>query len=289
MTNYIMLTVAALLLAVDFAINKVYQSKKGTSPKAGFGFNALLGLFTLLVFYCISGFQLNFTPFSTGLAVLMCSFAVGYNIIGFRILKGSSMAIYTLFLMSGGMLVPYVYGLLFLDEPFLPLRTAGLVLIFVGVVLSNFSKQINKKQIFMCIAVFFLNGFVSVVSKMHQIETVRSTVSAEEFVALTGLVKFVLTGILWLCTKGETAKEPGVKQSTAVLLLIVLSATVSGVSYLLQLFGAAKLDASLLYPFITGGSIVFSTLVGMLFFKEKISTKLIVSIALCFVGTLLFL
>jgi len=48
--QYLMLVVAATLLAVDFSLNKIYQKLKGTSPAAGFGFNSLLGLFTAIIF-----------------------------------------------------------------------------------------------------------------------------------------------------------------------------------------------------------------------------------------------
>jgi multidrug transporter EmrE-like cation transporter len=58
---------------------------------------------------------------------------------------------------------------------------------------------------------------------------------------------------------------------------------------LLQLFGAASLPATVLYPFVTGGSIVLSSLAGIIFFKDKLSKNVIASIILCFLGTILFL
>lgn len=69
----------------------------------------------------------------------------------------------------------------------------------------------------------------------------------------------------------------------------IKSAAIGGTSYFLQLYGAKSLPATLLYPFITGGSIVFSTMIGTVMFKEKISGKLLISVVLCFVGTILFI
>lgn len=43
---------------------------------------------------------------------------MSYNILGFRVLKSGSMAFYTLFLMCGGMFVPYVWGYCFLMKNF---------------------------------------------------------------------------------------------------------------------------------------------------------------------------
>lgn len=125
MKDYLMLVLADILLAGDFAINKVYQKKQGTSLKAGFRFNALLGLFTAVLFWIINGFWVEFTLFSALMAAGSTILITSYNLLGFRVLKNSSMAMYTLFLMTGGMIVPYVWGLLFLDEPFSLLRTFG--------------------------------------------------------------------------------------------------------------------------------------------------------------------
>ena len=59
--------------------------------------------------------------------------------------------------------------------------------------------------------------------------------------------------------------------------------------YFLQLIGAANLPASVLYPMVTGGSIIFSAIAGVIIFKEQLSRRQIISITLCFIGTLLFL
>ncbi|GEM_PF-6484974 len=80
------------------------------------------------------------------MAVLLNDLVMCYNIIGFRLLKSGTMAMHTLFLMSGGMVLPYVFGLLFLNEPFSLFRTAALILILAGVVLSNDdNEKVNPK------------------------------------------------------------------------------------------------------------------------------------------------
>ena len=287
MDSYLMLVAAALLLAADFSLNKVYQRLQGTSLKAGLRFNALLGLFTAFIFWALDGFTLVFAPFSIIIAVVMSSLAIIYNILGFRIMKSGSMALYTLFLMTGGMTVPYLWGLFFLNEPFSIVKTLGLFVLIAAVVLSvSGSMKTGKKQLLMCVAVFFLNGCISILSKTHQIETTYTTVSATGFVMLTGLCKFFLAGWALFTPKEEAPKNSGSKW---ILPLIIGSAVVSGVSYMLQLWGAVNLPATVLYPFITGGSMICSTLADVLIFREKLSKKLIVSVALSFVGTLMFL
>ena len=290
--QYTMLVISSMLLAVDFSLNKIYQKFKGISPSAGFGFNSLLGLFTAIVFFAVNGFKAEFSVYSFICAAIINIFVICYNIIGFKLLKSGTMAIYTLFLMSGGMVVPYVFGLLFLNETFYVLKTVALIIILAGTILSNLSKEkINLRQTFLYIAVFFLNGFVSIISKLHQTDLLINSnpVSATNFVLIGGIFKFVLAGIIYVSLRKKSAKKTETKTKTISLIIIIGSAAVGGISYLMQLWGATSLPATVLYPFITGGSIIFSSLAGVYFFKEKLSKNLIVSIILCFIGTIMFL
>lgn len=301
---YIMLLIATILLAGNFAITKLYQKRAGTSLKAGFLFNILGGLFTFLFFVGANGFKIHFSFYSILMASLFSLMLVSYTIIGFRILKNGSMALYTLFLMTGGMTVPFVWGLFFLDEEFSWLRLVGLCLLIFTVALTAFDGKRSKtapSTILMCAVIFFLNGFTSIFSKMHQIEQSFDTVNTTEFVALTGLTKFALSAIAYVAILliekkkaktdapiSEQAAEPICKAGTLIA-LVVISTVLSGVSYFFQLIGASNLPATVLYPMITGGSTLFSALVGILIFKEKPSKVVVLSVILCFIGTLMFL
>ena len=288
--NYIMLVVAAMLLSADFAMNKFYQRLRGTSPKASLFFNSILGLSTAIIFFVANKFKISFTPYSVALSMMISILVMSYNIIGFRLLKMGSMAIYTLFLLTGAMILPYIWGLMFLDEPFSVMRTIGLFLIVAGVIFSNFSNEkINLKQIIMCVCVFILNGFGSIVSKMHQIEVNYECVNTFEFIMIGGLFRFFIAGILYLFFKNKNEQKTKNDGAFKMITIIITSAVFGGVSYFLQLFGAKSLPATVLYPFVTGGSIVFSALVSTFVFKEKISPKLVISVALCFAGTVLFI
>lgn len=299
MINYLWILIATVLLAFEFVIQKLYQGKLGTSPRAGFFYNAMYGLFTAVVFFAVGGFKLTFTPFSAIMAFLMTAFAVSYSVIGFRVLKSGGVSIYTMFLMTGGMMIPYIYGITFLNEGVNIFRIIGLVVIASAVVISSGGiKKTSWTLIAMCSAVFVLNGLVGIVSKQHQVEMVAErfeTVDTISFVMFTGVAKFVMCAIAYLITskteKKETVGGERVESKALVraLPLTLLVAAVGGASYFLQLVGASNLPASVLFPCVTGGSIIFSSLAGLAFFKEKPSKAQWLAIAMCFVGTCLFL
>ena len=282
---YVLLTVSVILLAFDFLVQKIYQKNCGASPRSCLKFTFLLGIVTAICFFAIGGFKFEFTPVSAIIAFCLSLLAVGYVAIGFKIMNISSVSLYTLFLMTGGMTLPYIWGLVFLDEPFSVLRMIGLVLIIGALITVNGGNhKISGKGLALCIAVFCLNGGVSILSKEHQL--MENAVSANGFVVLTSLSKVIISAAALLFVKKD-ASEP--KATAKSYLPVVLSALLSGVSYLLQLISAEKLSASILYPFVTGGSIILTALFGFIFLHEKPSKKTILGLAICFVGTCLFL
>lgn len=286
--NYLLVLMATVLLAFEFALSRKYQTMEGTAMTAGLRFNLLTGLLTMVIFFGISGFRLEFSPFSLGVALLAALCGTAYNVISFRILKAGGMALYSMFLMLGGMLLPYLYGVLFLDEALTPLRILGVAVIGGAVVLSSRAKyRFSGKVYLWCALVFLLNGGVSILSKLHQIDTVHNPVSTAAFVMYGGMGRFLFCSLALLAL-GKKREKPA-SRPVNILAVAAGAAAISGLSYLLQLVGAANLPATVLYPMVTGGSIIFSALSGLVFFREKLSTVQVLSIGLCFVGTLLFL
>ena len=157
--NYILIIIATVLLAFDFVLQKKYQAGEGADISAGLKFNALTGLFTALIFFALSGFKAEFSLFSIVLAFLMSLFGMLYVILGFKILKGNGMAVYSLFLMSGGMLLPYLFGVLFLNEPLTARRIIGVLIILLAVILSNKTKFKLKVSFFLLYGLVYIINF----------------------------------------------------------------------------------------------------------------------------------
>lgn len=286
--NYILIIIATILLAFDFAFQKKYQQTEGANLTSGLKFNALNGLFIAVIFFIISGFKVEFSLFSAVLSFALAFLITAYTIIGFIVLKNGNMAIHSLFLMSGGMLLPYVFGVLFLNEHLSIFRIIGGIVILIAVIISNKSKYKFKTSLYLlCIAVFVLNGFVSIISKCHQINTTFSPVDTNSFVLYMGLSKFILGSLALIFCKRKDEKISF--SSKNALLIIIASALVSGISSTLQFSSAKELPATVLYPLVTGGCIVFSALSGKVFYKEKISKIQWISIVLVCIGTLMFL
>ncbi len=290
--GYILIIFSSFLTSLIFAIGKVYQLWEGSGVKEGYRYTALTGIFTAIIFLAINKFKLGFAPYSLIMCSLQAILVTSYTILSFQLLKMGTMALYTIFLMTGGMIVPYFTGIIFLDESSTIMNSLGLIVIIAGVVLTKFSKEkVSAKQLMLCIIVFFLNGGVSVVSKFHQIETFYATVPSIEFTIWGSLTRTVLSVIALMFLKKNyvtNEKKETSSQKNKWVYLCVVSAIFTGFSSILQLNGASDIPATVLYPLITGGAIVFTSLLGAICFKEKLSKNVIASILLCTTGLVIF-
>ena len=285
---YVLIFAAAIGCAVNFALTKVYQLNQGNTQETGIVFNFLVGVVGFLIYFAICKFKIHITPFSAFLAVLFTAFVGIYTIIGFKIMSIGSMAVYTMFLMLGGMILPYFYGVFFLDESVTVTKTIALLLMTTAILLQGKPGKSNKKIIFylLCISVFILNGAVSIVSKMHQTDMGYKTVSENEFVLLKNASRMLMFGIMLPFVKKDKRKALSVKPK--MYLVIALSGLISSTAYLLQLKCASHLPATVQFPVMTGGTILFTALLGLICFGEKSDRRQTVGFLICLAATILF-
>lgn len=98
--------------------------------------------------------------------------------------------------------------------------------------------------------------------------------------------RFLLFGIMFLFVKKNDKKRIFVKPKS--YLSAVFSALFSSIAYTLQLLSASHLPAAVQFPVTTGGTIIFTTLFGVIIFKEKINNRQAAGILLCFIATVIF-
>ena len=283
------------LIALGFIIQKVYQRATDSSAISSSAYSLISAALSLLFLIIMNGLTLEITAYSAINATLRALCGLAYTVIGFKIMKEGSVAYYMLFLMSGGMLLPAIYGWLFLSEPVLPLHVFGVVIILFALVLSNLGKSKPKPRvILMCLAVFVLNGFVSIFSKLHQVCTDYEVVSTTAYAALGTLASLITSlGLLAFSNAKNAKKDNNNLQNTRfnykALLLIPIASVIGVISSLMQLECAKTLPASMLYPIITGGTVGLTGLFAAILFGEKLSKRGFIGVILCILGTVFFI
>lgn len=290
MIYYVYLTLASLLFGAQFMTVKGYERTGGKGIFASARFSALSGLAAFLIFAAVSGFRFEFSLFSLGMAALLAVVSVSCSMVGMRAISMGDIAVYSLFMMLGGMLLPFAVGVIFLKEKISAFQIAGVVLLIAALILPVFGKNKQKGTplfYLLCMGLFLLNGMSSVLSKLHQID-VRA-VPSSQFTALFYAAQFLLSGAVWLggCLFGKKKDLP--KLTGKATLNALAFAGCNGAATFLQVYSAIYVKATAQFPIITGGTLVFSALLGFLIYREKLSPVRLVQIAVALCATVLFM
>lgn len=303
--DYIFLIFAAVCFSVQFAFNKLYEGSIKQTTATALALPLTIGLVGVVQCYIISGFVIEVTPHSFILAIAMAAAFVPCYVLGIKVLSYGSLAIYSMFMMLGGMLVPFSYGVFFLGEDVSVPRAIGSVLlagfIIMQALIQNSSMAKSKKTtapqrlvfLLLCIAIFFLNGMTGVIAKMH--ETGDGAISEANFTflysAVTAVISFVILAILLVkrSNRAEKISQLNDAAKKKPLFSMIGLGLMTNTGNFLLLMAAANLPASVQFPIISGGVILLSALVSAFIFKEKLSAKEWLAVLGASLATILFL
>ena len=173
----------------------------------------------------------------------------------------------TLLINTSSMIIPALSGVFFGERFSFPkLLAIAVLLFFVYLSLERSSgKKVNFKW-FLCSAVSFLcTGSVGVLQKIHQNSSHKAEVSGFLFVAF-------LCAIFFCFVRTKFKPERAVFNRKNVLLSVLCGACVFGANFLnLKLSG--MLPSQLFFPLINGSSIVITSVISVLVFKEHLTKK----------------
>lgn len=287
-----LLLVSGFLFSSEFIFTKLYEKECGSDYKATVNFTLISGVLMLLMLLICNGFTVQFSTFSIIMATLFALVNVIANVIAIKAVSIGSVAIFTLFMMLGGTIVPFVFGAVFLNEIVKPVYIIAVALLVVALALPIFDKteknEKNKKMFWvfigLCLILFFLNGANTIIGKVHQINI--NAVSTIDFLTIKYMVR-VLCGIVMVLTCPAENKYKNIFTKNSVksgfgYAFVHVTATI------LQLYCALTVDACLMYPLVTGGCLIFTPLLAFILFKEKINKFVLTEIVLSVIATVLF-
>ena len=303
MVAYVIVLLAVFCFAGQFAFTKLYEGSVRQTNVTALVMLFFTGMIGTILYLFIGGFRVGFSSISVFLAVIFALVMIPYYMIGIKVLSLGSLAIYSMFMMLGGMLVPFFYGVLFLRESVSVAQVIGTVLLTGFIILQAISqsdsntttggKQSAKTKVtffILCLIIFFLNGLTGVIAKAHQIS--ESSVDEVSFTviscALTAIFSMILLAFEFLRNRKEKRRQVMTTLKIKPMGIMVLIGATTYTGNFLHLLAANDVPASVQFPLVSGGVIVLSALVSALFFKEKISKKEWISVVGAFVSTFLF-
>ncbi len=263
---YGFLTIASLLFSVQFLFQKQYQGNEGDGAQSSFLFAGIVAVIALVYLPCMSGFVIEFSPFSFGLSVIAAANTVVGTYFGVKALKYANMSTFSLFMMLGGVILPFLAGVTVFGETTSWAGYLSCLLIVAALAVENGSvkeKENKKKTVLYCAIAFVTNGLSGVLAKTHQAFP-HLAASSQSYLFFTNAVVAVFVACYFLIGKCKPIPAKPVS-----LLYCGLYAAATTVGNLLVLLSLQTLAASVQYTFLTAVTLVFSFAVSWIFLKEK--------------------
>lgn len=313
---YAMLIGASFLFGSQFMVTKAFEKNYGKTVRASLSFSLLYSLFAGVIFFIIklvsSGTVFNLNSFSLCMAFGLSLVNILSSAIGIKTLALGDIAVYSLFLMLGGMIVPFFAGIVFLKESVSVCNLIGVAIMIIALCLPVFFGKKNKNageaqtdgdtkkktSVFfyvLCVFLFILNGLSSTLSKFNSVR--EGAALGAEFTFYTYGIQFVISLAAFALTtalgKSDKTQNEG-KQPVILFRPVAIGCgaafgAVNGTAFLMSSVAAEHVVAVAQYPLITGATILFSSLLAFLFYREKPTALQLVQIVISLAATILFM
>jgi drug/metabolite transporter (DMT)-like permease len=191
-----------------------------------------------------------------------------------------------------GVIVPLLLSEFLFDEKIRLNQWAGLLVLLVAVVIMcSYNNQIKEKMSLKSLGLLVLCGIANGLTDFSQklyVKTVADS-SAAVFNFYTYIFSALVLLVFYLGAK--VTDKTGSSSETDVLRRVGGYVAVMSVCLFLNSYfktmAAGILPSAILYPLSQGASLILSSFMSMLFFKEKLTAKCITGIALSFAGLLI--
>ena len=256
----------AIILGITFqnVIKKPYAEK--TNGKGPYFFSLLISFSAMLFFvFTSNGFEWNkdvilYSTFFAVSYVIATVFAV-YAI-------GSGPLSITSLIIAYSLIMPTVYGLVFLGDSFSTKLFIGIVLLVISLFLinkKNSEAPITFRWIIYVILAFVGNGMCSVFQKMEQVAFDGRYKNEFMMIALAGVV--VILSVLVLTKERHEIKI----YAKAGWHIAIACGIANGVVNLFVMILSNLMPVSVMFPLVSAGGIIITYLISRFFYKEKLT------------------
>lgn len=266
MLNIIFLIAIILGVSGQNIVKKPYTQKMGGSGV--YFFNAILSAAALLFFAVTAtklDFDLSFIPYSVGFAA---SYAIATVFLVLAIAYGS-LSLTSLFF-SYSLMIPTLYGLVFLKDDISVVFILGLALLVVSLFLANKNDKKAKfsfKWIICVILAFLGNGMCTVVQNMQQVAF--DGAYKNEFMIVALAIVALVMSIMSLIKERKAMKV----YAKAGWHWALICGLLNGMVNLFVMILSRSMPVSVMFPLISAGGLVVTYLVSRFVYKESL-TKL---------------
>ncbi len=276
--HYGIVSLAVLMFSVQFFFTDRYEKEMGGDAAATFFYSLMSAIAGGICLFCVTGINVGVTPFTLIMATATAVNNILFSYFSLKALGKINLSLYSVFSMLGGMMLPFVLGVLFYDEGITMGKIICTLLVIAALVLTV-NRDGQKGGTLYYAGIFVLNGMSGVLAKIFESAPFEAA-SAASYSFLTAVVMAVLSGVI-LLPMAKKLRKP----KASVILYSFGGGAINQIANFLLIISLAFIPASVQYPFITGGVMIASTVIAALT-GQKPSKREIMSVSLSFVGLL---
>ena len=306
MTAYLTLGAACFLFSFQFIFSKWYQLRTKSIFVSAVWMNIFSAIWYIAIFFSNNGFSLHISFISGIYAIFYTLILIVSSVVGFFAMKYGSLSVLSLFLLTGGLIIPVIYGVCFLNEKLTLQKGIGVIFILLSFLPYTLSKKestyknhrkarnIIPIQLLYFIA-FLCNGMISVITKAQSINVHAST--NKDFLASTALLRLILGIILivllnihktnpreTIFTFYNKTEKNSLKEVLYLFFIVGGFAVCNGIANLFSMVTAKTMDSSFQFPLLSAAVIVITALISWAIYKEKPSAKDTIGIFITLTG-----
>ena len=266
-------------------VKKMLTDRYGSRGDIRDLYNAACGVIAAVIFLLWGGIS-SLSPFTILLGIAFAAMIILQQITNMLALDCGPLS-YTTVLISLSTMIPAVSGALFWNETISVSQIVGMVLLILCLILSvetgGEQKKKSARWLLFCLISFLSNGMIGVMQKIHQTSPYAGELNGFLTVAFAVMFLYSVIAFGVGCLRRRTpAQKPAEKPaeapakkprwlSTAVIFLI--GGACLALNHKLNLYLSGVVDAAILFPVLNGGGLLQTTLIAVIFFRERPSLK----------------
>lgn len=264
-------------------LTKAYQMSAGPGYFQVAFMNVVFSGSVFLTFIAAKGFVLHYNTATLLLAVAFGSGIWYYSSLKVKAAACGPMSVLTMSYVIGGVIVPTLYGILFLDEPIILHKMLGILLIllsFVPLLMASRHRMVfSVKFWLLCLLLLLFNGVLMTISKVAQ--TYSEPEYSMDYVALYFFFYFIIA----CASMVKNLHHPPARDMKRTLtlrncLLAAACGLCNAAGSVLNFLLAGRMAASVQFPLTQSSLLVVVTVMSLLLYREKPDKATVASLAI---------
>ena len=283
---YILLAVSLSAALMVNVTKKIYSGNYQKKLSDGFLFSAFSFIVATIILLIFGVGETSRFTFVMGL--LFGAVTTLQSITMILAFKIGPMA-YTSVIINFSTLLTALSGVLWFDEKLYAPQMIGIALMLISFICSangeSDQKKANAKWLSLCIVSFLATGGIGIMQKLHQSSAYKSELNSLLVIAFTSSSVFALALAAIFDRKsklkGEDTKSVFLEKNKLLKLVIVIVLQGIGVAVNneINLYLSGVMSSSVFFPTVNGGGLILTTLCSVIIFKERLSLKQWIGIA----------